>query len=50
MDKAVKVELLRACVANGKPQKAGIKLAVSAADAAYLVGIGKAAIVKAKTK
>ena len=43
-DKTVKIELLRGCVANGKPQTAGAKLTVSSADAAYLVGIGKARV------
>ena len=48
--KTQKIQLLRGCVANGKPQLRGAKLTVPVSDAAYLVGIGKAVNVEAKAK
>lgn len=47
-NKTTKIELLRPCVAGGKPRAAGAIVPVPARDARYLIGIGKAKPAPAK--
>jgi len=45
-----KIQLIRACIVNGKAQKKGAKLTVSSRDARLLIGTKKAVAVKAVKK